>query len=282
MKILKFIPVLLSVLLFSACGNDDEPSNDMRIEIRSQYNTVLAYDIANGQTSNMAGADYSIFADFGASTLALSVNNLMLPEADRAISFDLPAIRLQNTATGFRAEQRDALTAPANDGSTVTVTDIYVDFFYPYGATPNPIAINFTLNGKFKITTFFNSTRYSATTTSTSVTDPALDPFTTEESQYALAIDTKNMTCAIAIYNPRFVANMPSLNTMIFPGIPFKFTDNGISFKSKSLIPQIGSDPYPQFTITDLEGNIVAGKTLTMKFDCMAFQRQVAVAGKCY
>jgi hypothetical protein len=69
---------------------------------------------------------------------------------------------------------------------------------------------------------------------------------------------------------------------MFFNDIPLTFTADGFTFQTNEVIPQINSVPFPAFTITNLKGTIVAGKTMDLTFECAKYNRKVTVAGTAY
>lgn len=284
MKILKILSIAILIPMLSACRGDDSPTNSARMDIRSESNTLLVTDITTSETYKCSGADYAIFVDFDNATGNVSINNLLLPGASRAISFDLPETRLQVTMLGFKIEQIQPVSVPTNTGSSVNISDLKVEYYYPANATPNPLNISFTINGSMRCVTLFEVTRYQGTTSSTDLDDPADSPYSTTISQYMVRLDSEDNTVSIAISRPKFVDAMPDqmIGTMIFPDIPVTYTEDGITFESASFVPMVGEDPYPQFRITNLSGRIVAGSSFDLTFDCQAFKRNVKVAATCF
>ncbi len=128
-----------------------------------------------------------------------------------------------------------------------------------------------------------NTLTFTGTTVSFPVTGDDDNPdFSTTESVYTVRLDRQTRTCVIEIEHPRFLATMPAnLGTMVFPGVPFTFTDdNGYEFKMAKLIPQIANTPYPTFQVSAIEGEYDGDtNTFELEFTCDRFSRSVEFHG---
>lgn len=128
-----------------------------------------------------------------------------------------------------------------------------------------------------------NTLTFTGTTVSFPVTGDDDNPdFSTTESVYTVRLDRQSRTCTIEIEHPRFISNMPAnLGTMVFPGVPFIFTDdNGYEFKMAQLIPHIANTPYPAFRVSAIEGEYDGNtNTFELEFTCDRFNRSVEFHG---
>lgn len=284
MKLIKLHPLLmLLVAVLPSCSNDDEvKGNIQNVAIPSSLNVVSSYDKVNGTREALQGADYGVIVNLDNGTLQLVVTNMVYAKDERAISFTLPEFKLSIGSNGWKMDHTDPVSVETAWGKA-TVSDIHVTFAMRLNGSQNLVGISMVLDDRYELNTIFTTTQYTAKTTSTDITDPTNNPFTTEMSAYLVEIDPKTMKARLQIASPKFLTGMPdNLGIMIFNDIPFTFTDNGFSFSKQTLIPNIGNDPYPAFEITNLSGKVVAGQTLTLTFDCAKYNRNVSVAGNIY
>lgn len=283
MKFIKLLPLLLlPALILPSCGDNDEPRENMvSLTIDSKLNYISSYDLSTSTTEIFPGANYGIIANMDRNAIELSVNDLQFNKGERAISFTLPEMRMNVIHTGWKLEQKESVSVQAG-ASTVTVSDIKIDFNLRANGSQNLVLLSFVLDGRYAINTFFTHNQFIGTTTSTDLSDPADDPFTTQQSQYLVVFDGKTNKVQVQIANPKFLDKMPPLSIMVFDAIPMNFSNDGFTFSASEIIPSIKGTPYPDFKVSNLEGKVVAGKTLTLKFDCARFNRQVTVAGTAY
>lgn len=93
--------------------------------------------------------------------------------------------------------------------------------------------------------------------------------FTTTKALYSFVFDFSTRLVELRLVNIQFSDMMPQMSQMSFPGIPFTVnTDGSFSLQCESLIPCIGTTPYPSFPITDLKATVTPGTGATLKFVC--------------
>lgn len=284
MKFLKLLPLLLMAVIFPSCNDNDNPKeNTSQLTIKSSLNYISSLNLHDNSLSTLPGADYGLLVNFDRETLQLFINNLQFDPAERAISFTLPEIKLDITTQGWRILHREAIQVQAA-GTTYSVSDIEVYFALRADGSQNVVAINYTLDSKYKLTTLFTHNQFIGTTSSADMTDPANAPYSTNQSRYLVIIDKKTNTAELQIAYPKFVEAMPAerVGVMTFKDIPLTFTKEGFSFEAPSIVPQIKDTPYPDYTITNLYGNVAAGKYMKLSFECAKFNREVTVDGTAY
>lgn len=284
MKILKLLPLLLlSAIVLPSCNNNDDPqANTQAVVISADSSTVASYNRDDQSLDILPGAIYGVLVNLDNSTLQLSVANLQYDGNQQAISFSLPELRLGMSQTGWLLDHAEPISVQTQSG-TATISKLQVNFALRANGAQNVVRIYMVLDDKYELTTIFNNSQFIGTTTSTDITDPADNPFTTDLSQYLVVIDRQKKTAQVQIANPKFLDNMPSnLGIMIFDNIPLTFSADGYTFSTSNLIPKIGKDPYPAFEISNLQGSVIAGKSLSLTFDCAKFNRKVTVAGTAY
>lgn len=284
MKFLKLLPLLLLGLIFPSCNNEDNPKeNTSQLTIKSSSNYISSVNLEDNSFSILPGADYGVLVNFDRQTLQLFINNLQFDPAERAISFTLPEIRLDITTNGWRILHNEAIQVQAG-ASTYSVSQIEVNFALRADGSQNIVAINYTLDGKYKLTTLFTYNQFIGTTTSTDMTDPADAPYSTNQSRYLVIIDDKTKTAELQIAYPKFVEAMPAerVGILVFKNIPLTFTKDGFTFETTNIVPQIKDTPYPDYTITNMYGNVAAGKSMKLSFECAKYNRKVTVDGTAY
>lgn len=284
MRFLKLLPLLLlSAIILPSCGDDEPRENTQSLTISSSLNYISAIDLTDNSLSLYPGADYGVTVNLDRATLQLFVNNLQYDTDERAISFALPELRMEYTQTGWKLRHPEAIEVQAG-ASTVSVSDLVVDFVLRVDGSQNLVIINYTLDDRYELTTFFTHNQFIGKTSSADMTDPDKEPFLTEQSRYLVVIDNKTKTAEVQIAYPKFVSNMPSerIGTMVFKNIPLTFTQDGFTFKADKLTPEIKNVPYPDYEITDIKGTVVAGKTIKLSFDCAKFNREVTFDGTAY
>lgn len=284
MKFLKLLPLLLLGLIFPSCNNDDAPKeNTSYVTIKSSLNYISAINLEDNSFAILPGVDYGVLVNFDRQTLQLFVNNLQFNSDERAISFTLPEIRLDITTNGWRILHNEAIQVQAG-ASTYSVSQIEVDFALRADGSQNIVAINYTLDDKYKLTTLFTHNQFIGTTTSTDMDDPEDAPYSTNQSRYLVIIDNKTKTAELQIAYPKFVEAMPAerVGVLVFKDIPLTFDRDGFTFQTPSIVPQIKDTPYPDYTVTGLYGHVSPGKYMKLSFECHKFNRKVTVDGTAY
>lgn len=283
MRFFKFLPLLfLSAFILTSCGDDGPQENSQTLIIQSSLNYVSVIDRTDNTQSVLPGADYGIVVNLDRSTLQLSINNFQFAASERAISFTLPEIRMDYTQTGWEINSNDPISVDTGNGSAV-ISNLRLKFVLRSDGSQNLVTINFVLDNRYEVTTIFTHNQFIGETKSTDITDPENNPFSTNQSRYLVILDGKTKKAEVQIAYPKFLEGMPSnLGVMRFKDIPVTSTKDGFTFATGSLIPEISNVPYPAFAITNLSGTVVAGKTLSLTFECEKYNRKVTVAGTAY
>ena len=61
---------------------------------------------------------------------------------------------------------------------------------------------------------------------------------------------------------------------MKFENIPFQVSNTGYTLASEEIIPSIKNVPYPQYAITNLNGNATLATGMDLRFNCIGFDVQ--------
>lgn len=267
----------LPMLMLTSC-NDTEDDNTASLRLSSSDNIILSTKKADNTTEALPGANYNIVVDYNTNTCKIAVNDLQFDTQKSAISFDMPDIRIAVGSTGWIIRQNEATVQTSNGTAKITNFDAW--FTMRVGGSSALAGISFTIDGQYEIHTLLTTSNFTGTITSTIIGDPSNDPFTSQNPTYSVLVNRETQTAEVRIYNPQFSADMPAnLGTMVFPNLPVVYTRTGFVVDMTKVIPEIattsGSDPYPQFAITNLKVAYVAGSQVNMDFDCAAFNRHV-------
>ena len=87
-------------------------------------------------------------------------------------------------------------------------------------------------------------------------------------SAYTVTIDPATKEATLVISDADFLAGMPSLGDMIFPGIKYVVADNIVKLNCEALTPRIGERPFSAFPITNFQARLVPDRTLDLQFVC--------------
>lgn len=110
--------------------------------------------------------------------------------------------------------------------------------------------------------------RYGGPTRTWPLTDPS-DIYESSAGTYYIDCQESDNTLSLHIVNANFLAGMPELGEMTFPGIAYSIDDDGnISFESEALLPEIAGRPFSAFPISDLKGSCTSGSSLEVNFIC--------------
>lgn len=92
--------------------------------------------------------------------------------------------------------------------------------------------------------------------------------FITKSPYYTVTLDPSTMLATIDVYQAEFAASMPAMD-MNFANVPFSVSNLGYKLTCEELIPTIKGVPYPNYKITDLEGDATFSSGLDLRFNCM-------------
>lgn len=279
-----FIPALM----LTSCDNNDEGGNTASLQLSSTDNIILSTKTADNSVEVLSGANYFISVDYDKMTCTVAVNDLQYDTQKTAISFSIPETRIAVSSAGWVIRRQEPFTVQASNGTTATISDFDMEFTMRVGNSSALAMLEFTLDGTYQISTLLTTSNFVGTTTSTLIADPETDPFTTTNTTYSVIVNRETSKAQVRIYQAQFASNMPTnLGTMVLDNIPVTFTSQGFAAIQTQVIPQIAnangtSDPYPQFTLTNVKIAYVAGMHFNMEFDCAAFARHVDIQTRPY
>lgn len=81
-------------------------------------------------------------------------------------------------------------------------------------------------------------------------------------SAYTVSVDPETKVATLVISDADFLAGMPALGDMTFPGIKYAVTDNVVKLTCDALTPLIGERPFSGFPISNFQARWVPDRTL--------------------
>lgn len=109
---------------------------------------------------------------------------------------------------------------------------------------------------------------FSGVTQTWPVSDPSQVYTGQRKSTYNFHLDTDTRKASLVIAQADFLAGMPDVGKMTFPGIDFVTSDNVVKLSCANLLPEIAGRPFSAFPISNLQAKLVPGRSLKMQFVC--------------
>lgn len=97
--------------------------------------------------------------------------------------------------------------------------------------------------------------------------------YPTPKPVYLVSLNPTTGLATIDIYKAKFADKMPAMD-MKFENIPFQVSNTGYTLASEEIIPSIKNVPYPQYAITNLNGNATLATGMDLRFNCIGFDVQ--------
>lgn len=263
-----FRQALVAMAVCVALSSCDNGNGNSDTEISYPLSGCFAriYDAETQTTSYIQNVNYVLLLNVTKATGDVTVTGLSVPGTQ------YPAISLSG------------LTAAADKGWTIVSKDRPAVAVSGFGTVPSfrdfslrifdrmigdayvpGLKVSYVVDDRYSVFSAREGQIAIGTTVSTA---PDGKTFTNEEAVLGLAFDTKTMKLEIQMSGAKFAENMPAQN-ITMSGIPFTMTSSGIAnFSMASLTPTIGSTPYPNYPITDLQGSYDFGQGLDLRFTC--------------
>lgn len=266
MKIFKSLFAVVMLLSMASCSDDDNP--EMK-SVREYYRCFnLVENAMSGTRSVYESPVYVIEQDYLAGTAAVEVRNVKFAERMQGITMRLEGLKFTTSSTGSQLVTGSEIV-PLVDGQPYeqyVITSFRCEIL-DYGENYLPVInITYTINQAFRITAiptlscFYGSTQVSNAAASTE--------YATAAPVYKVSIDVPTMTATLDIEGAKFADMMPSMD-MQFGDIPVTVNNSGYELECESLVPTIGSVPYPDYVITNLVGVVNFTSGMKLGFDCM-------------
>ena len=82
--------------------------------------------------------------------------------------------------------------------------------------------------------------------------------------------EPESNTLTLILEEVKFDANMPMSLDITINNLTYTINNNVVIFSSESSIPTVAGKPYPQFTFTNLKGEL-SNRSLTYSANCMGY-----------
>ncbi len=262
--------------LTSCLGNDDPKQPDtFTANLPAEMNFTAVKALDGGAWQAFEGSSVRYMYNFSSGSMQFGVANMKIAPT-QIITFSLPAIPITYDKDGAWSSTAAGPFTVSYQGQTHIITNLKTYLRIPANC-PAGVKTEFEVDGEYLVRVMPTVNYFGGDTKTTNLADNS--PYSTDITYYNMALDQKTMKAEMFIYRSRFVVNMPMFN-LSFAEVPFKLTNDGITFESASLTPNVvtfkqdGSvdkrTPNERFKITDFSGSMsVAGK-LDFSFNCDA------------
>lgn len=265
---------LVSPALTSCLDNDtpDAPSS-FTATLKPDLNFTGVKDIPTGEWKSYPGGTVSYMYDFENSTMQFGVSGMAIAQGEN-LSFSVPPIPLILDKDGAWIANHQGPFTVSGGGQTHVLTDLKTYIRLPQNAA-SIVMTEFTIDGEYLVRVFPNI-NYFGGKTRVATGDGA--PYTTDLTYYDLYLSQKTMTAELFAFQSKFAEAMPNYMNLVYPGLSFTLTDEGLSFSQKDVIPysvtfnsqgkeeENGRKPWPTFKLSEISGKMaVAGN---MEFSC--------------
>ena len=271
MKLSKLMAVALPVaLLFASCDSDSQDGSTYTFTVNgtSSNGTAVTYTAVKSPDNTwktFAGADHTMKFDLGTGLCDIQVANLQYKEGGSKISFAIPAQKFYVNATSTIWAIPTLKTPVTVPPLGLTLDNLTLWTLTWYGQSLFDMDLSYELDG-YLIRTIPAVHNYMGTTT-TNTLDESTGAYPYTKSVYSVTMKPATMTLDITVTGAKFDNAMPELN-MVFSGIPYTYTDAGLSFAADKIIPTIKDTPYDNYALTNVSGSLKLQGEFILNFDC--------------
>lgn len=280
MKLFKSICIMAVCAILAcgttACGSDDD--NDYIVEQSILSAFVHVSDISQGITADYTGVSYKITYNYTTGRAKVSITGMRLPGNVTYPTITLDNLTFEVDQAGYRKISGSNLAATVDGfGSAPVFTKFNLivldrmldDAYYP------AMSATYTIDGMYKCVSALPIQILLGKTTSTA---PKGDTFTDDSQIYGVSFDFETKRATLVINGAKFVANMPAQD-MEFRNMPYTIDNQGIIKIENpgTLIPYIGSTPYPAFPITAFSAQLDLSSGMIVSFKCNAMGQDYSV-----
>ena len=269
-SIFALMAMLLCSVAFTACNDNDEPSQSIVTEQTFLRCYAVVTNFQNANQSVCTPITIKLELDWtnaiGTAVISgLSINgsaypNLTLSDMKWTIASDKwSEIILANPQAGLSTQTQ------------VSITDLKMrwldrlDFSDYVGAYDPALEFSFTIDGRYKVSGA-RAPMYLSGTTAT--TNPSGESFFTSQTGYVFSFDASTQLATLNITKAAFADRMPALD-IDFTKMPVTFEQDGsLVVNNYSLIPEIAGTPQPSYAISDVNIRLTPGKGGTISFKC--------------
>lgn len=266
-----------------SCGSDsqDNPEENI-VEAVSASSFSYVSDVATGVGLVFEGPTYRIKYNEDALTAEVKMENIRFADAMSPTSYLFSGVPYTvEPRSKTKIIDIDRIT-PDSDKATV-FTDLEIVALPTEnidGVDMDGVTVSYRVNNSVSVTNVPYRAVFAGTTETVNTTDQS--SFISTETTYTVDIDPRTMTGVLKVNKASFAAAMPQLGTMEFAGLAVTIVDGGYILTCDSLVPTIGSTPYPRYTVTNLRMEVDLHGDSELKFTCMGFFDVTAVYEAAY
>ena len=269
-SIFALMAIMLCSIAFTACNDNDEPSQEIVTEQTFLRCYAVVTDLQSGNQSVCTPVTIKLELDWtnaiGTAVISgLSLNgsaypNLTLSDMKWTIASDKwSEILLAKPQAGLSTQ------------TAVSFSDLMMswlarmDFADYVGAYDPALEFTFVIDGRFKVCGSRAPMFLSGTT---STTNPQGETFFSSKTGYVFSFDAATQVANLNITKAAFADKMPALD-IDFIKMPMAFEPDGsLVVRDYSLIPEIAGTPQPSYAISDVNIHLTPGKGGTIAFKC--------------
>lgn len=278
---MKFLKTILALVMFASvatsCSNDDEPSahdNYMEQNYTGCFQYIYKKSLNSGVIVKGTTYMFRWRADF---TVDVYIKNAKFSaNMPGGIDIAIEGLKWVNDKGVKVVSSTDVVPTKVTmrgnevDASAYVIDNLKLNVFerrlMDDQLTYIPV-INVSMTmGDVEVITVQKQTVYFGSTGV--VNNAASTNFTSKTPYYAVTLDPDKKQATIDVYNAKFAEKMPAMN-MKFAEIPFEVSNLGYKLACEELIPTIKDVPYPNYKITNLNGDATFATGMNLQFNCM-------------
>lgn len=281
MKILTQIKALVLMCLLGMIATACNTGSDNNGDIVASYPMSSCYasvtEIATGKTTYCNQMSFLFLINWTTGQGAFSFSGLVLDGKTQSV------LAFENVpfTTSETTHVNSIITAGATGGNhslgiASSLTDVNIKWYDRLDYAQIVLGENnryepmfvfsFILDGKYRIVGSRQPFLLNGTTTSTAQADNS--SYSTDKTNYSVALDFTKETATIKLTGAQFVANMPAQN-MEFGSLPFTIAEDGvITIEAADVIPTIANTPQEDFPISNLKAIVTPASGMILDFTC--------------
>ncbi|WP_297071022.1 hypothetical protein [uncultured Duncaniella sp.] len=238
------------------------------------FNRVV--DMETEETYIGLNPAYSFEFNMSTQLLKIEMSNLKLA-AGNGLSMRLPDMPFKlDTNDGFYTASATTLS-PVGQTSSMLIEDFNFRS-YPFLSVYN---VNFTVDDRYKVTTYPMLSTYYGSISATNLTPDATETFYSvtndKETSYKVLINPEKMTAILAVFGGKYSKNMTRYD-FAARELPIVLTNDGYVIStdaddvkdlySPNVVESTTAKPLPDCTISNIRVNGVLRTGASISFDC--------------
>lgn len=257
----------------ASCIKNENGNEDLITQQSFSQYIGFVTDKTTGEISSLTGLGLTLYLNYTSMTAKVEITGLKTGAASYP-TLALEDIKWKSEKNGF-VEMKAASITPSSNGLLIpTVTNFeakLVERLFeslassgnPNGYWPN-FTLTFVMDGKYDVLISSSLQIYEGTLESTSESGAK---FTTSNPVYTATINAEKRILAIRMNSVQFMEGMPAMDIDI-PDVPFTISGTDLRINSQSIVPTIKDTPFPDYTLTDVRGEVELADGLDLEFSC--------------